>query len=86
MHSICKIRKIISRKLLNNKYGNKILMRLSYDLDKIRQDPEDSNVSANSSWYVFSMLVEDIIVGYLYSTLIITINWQAGGLNDAYVL
>jgi hypothetical protein len=50
MHSICKIRKIISRKLLNNKYGNKILMRLSYDLDKIRQDPEDSNVSANSRW------------------------------------
>lgn len=39
-----------------------------------------------ASWYVFSMLVEDIIVGYLYSTLIITINWQAGGLNDAYVL
>jgi hypothetical protein len=51
MHSICKIRKIISRKLLNNKYGNKILMRLSYDLDKIRQDPEDSNVSANSRWW-----------------------------------
>lgn len=38
MYSICKIRKIITRKLIHNKYGNKILMILTCDIDKIRQD------------------------------------------------
>ena len=35
---------------------------------------------------LFSMLLKDIIVGYLNGTLIVTVNWKAGDLNDNYVL